>query len=53
MDQDVLKAQVAQAALVYVPAGEVVGVGTGSTVNKFIQALADMKERIAGAVSSS
>jgi ribose 5-phosphate isomerase A len=33
--------------------GEVVGVGTGSTVNKFIDALAGMREQIAGAVSSS
>ena len=35
------------------PAGEVVGVGTGSTVNKFIDALATIKDRIRGAVSSS
>jgi ribose 5-phosphate isomerase A len=53
MTQDELKALVGQAALAYVPAGEVVGVGTGSTVNKFIDALATMKDRIAGAVSSS
>jgi ribose 5-phosphate isomerase A len=51
--QDELKAQVGQAALQYVVAGEVVGVGTGSTVNHFIAALAIMKDRIAGAVSSS
>lgn len=42
-----------QAALQYVVPGEIVGVGTGSTVNKFIDALASMKERIRGAVSSS
>lgn len=53
MTQDELKTLVGQAALQYVRPGEVVGVGTGSTVNKFIDALADMKDQIAGAVSSS
>ena len=53
MTQDELKALVGQAALHYVVPGEIVGVGTGSTVNKFIDALAGMKDRIAGAVSSS
>lgn len=53
LTQDELKAQVGQAALQYVVPGEIVGVGTGSTVNKFIEALASMKDRIAGAVSSS
>ena len=53
MTQDELKAQVGQAALAYVVEGTVVGVGTGSTVNYFIDALASMKSRIAGAVSSS
>ena len=42
-----------QAALRYVVPGEIVGVGTGSTVNKFIDALAAMKGQIKGAVSSS
>jgi ribose 5-phosphate isomerase A len=51
--QDELKALVGRAALEYVVDGEIVGVGTGSTVNKFIEALAAMKDRIAGAVSSS
>jgi ribose 5-phosphate isomerase A len=51
--QDELKALVGQAALHYVVPGEIVGVGTGSTVNKFIDALAPMKDRIKGAVSSS
>ncbi len=51
--QDELKAMVGQAALQYVKPGEVVGVGTGSTVNKFIDALATMKDQIPGAVSSS
>lgn len=53
LTQDELKTLVGQAALAYVPAGEVVGVGTGSTVNKFIDALATLKDRIRGAVSSS
>ena len=53
MTQDELKALVGQAALQYVVPGTVVGVGTGSTVNCFIDALATMKDRIAGAVSSS
>ncbi|MEW5834379.1 MAG: ribose-5-phosphate isomerase RpiA [Pseudomonadota bacterium] len=53
MTQDEMKAQVAQAALAHVPPGSVVGVGTGSTVNHFIAALATRRERIAGAVSSS
>ncbi len=53
MTQDELKALVGQAALQYVTPGEIVGVGTGSTVDKFIDALASMKDRIAGAVSSS
>jgi ribose 5-phosphate isomerase A len=53
MTQDELKALVGQAALTYVTPGEIVGVGTGSTVNKFIDALATMKDSIQGAVSSS
>ncbi len=53
MTQDELKTLVGQAALEFVVPGSVVGVGTGSTVNKFIDALATMKGRIAGAVSSS
>ncbi|CAN1532264.1 RpiA Ribose 5-phosphate isomerase [Burkholderiaceae bacterium] len=53
MTQDELKALVGQAALKYVVPGEIVGVGTGSTVNKFIEALATMKDQIKGAVSSS
>lgn len=43
----------AAAAIEYVPAGSVVGVGTGSTVNYFIDELAKIKNRIEGAVSSS
>ena len=53
MTQDELKALVGQAALQYVVPGEIVGVGTGSTVNKFIDELASMKDQIQGAVSSS
>ena len=53
MTQDELKALVGQAALAYVVPGSVVGVGTGSTVNCFIDALAGMKGLIRGAVSSS
>lgn len=53
MTQDELKTLVGQAALQYVVPGEIVGVGTGSTVNKFIEALAGIKDRIRGAVSSS
>ena len=53
MTQDELKAQVGRAALAYVVPDTVVGVGTGSTVNCFIDALATLKDRIAGAVSSS
>lgn len=53
MTQDELKILVGQAALHYVKPGMIVGVGTGSTVNKFIDALASVKDSIAGAVSSS
>ena len=53
LSQDELKTLVGQAALHYVVPGEIVGVGTGSTVNKFIDALASMKAQIKGAVSSS
>ena len=53
LTQDQLKTLVGQAALQYVVPGEIVGVGTGSTVNKFIDALASMKDQIKGAVSSS
>src|SRR5688500_8511892 len=50
---DELKALVGRAALQYIVAGQPVGVGTGSTVNHFIDALATVKETISGAVSSS
>ncbi|UHD14442.1 ribose-5-phosphate isomerase RpiA [Thiocapsa bogorovii] len=50
--QDAMKKQAAEAALAYVEDG-IIGVGTGSTVNHFIDALAGIKGRIEGAVSSS
>ena len=53
LSQDQLKALVGRAALAYVVPGEILGVGTGSTVNCFIDALAEIKDRIPGAVSSS
>jgi ribose 5-phosphate isomerase A len=53
MNQDELKTLVGQAALQFVVQGQIVGVGTGSTVNKFIDALANIKDQIKGAVSSS
>jgi ribose 5-phosphate isomerase A len=53
MTQDELKALVGRAALEHVPEGAIVGVGTGSTVDCFIDALAGMRGRIVGAVSSS
>ena len=53
MDRDDKKRAVAQAALDYVIPGELVGVGTGSTADAFIDALAAIKGRIDGAVASS
>lgn len=53
MTQDELKTLVGQAALHYVQAGSIIGVGTGSTVDKFIDALAGSGIAITGAVSSS
>jgi ribose 5-phosphate isomerase A len=53
MDQNQAKKAVAEAALAYLVPGEILGVGTGSTVNYFIDALASRKADIAGAVSSS
>lgn len=51
--QDQLKRQAAEAALDYIEPNTIVGVGTGSTVNYFIDALATRKHDIEGAVSSS
>jgi ribose 5-phosphate isomerase A len=53
MTQDDKKKAAAQAALKYIEDDTIVGVGTGSTVNYFIDALADVKHKIQGAVSSS
>lgn len=53
MKQDMLKQKVAQAAIQYVPDNAIIGVGTGSTVNFFIEELAKIKGRIEGCVSSS
>ncbi|MFC1602110.1 ribose-5-phosphate isomerase RpiA [Pseudomonadota bacterium] len=53
MSQDELKRLAAKAALEYVEEGSIVGVGTGSTVNHFIDQLAEIKHLIDGAVSSS
>ncbi len=53
MTQDEMKRKAAQAALEYVNADEIIGVGTGSTVNHFIDALAEVRHKINGAVSSS
>ena len=53
MTQDELKQAVARAAIDYVPAGEIIGVGTGSTANFFIDELGQIKDRIKGAVASS
>jgi len=53
MTQDEMKQKVAEAALAYVVEGSIVGVGTGSTANMFIDALATMKDRIKGTVASS
>lgn len=53
MTKDEMKQAVAQAALEYVQAGTVIGIGTGSTANFFIDALAAVKHKIDGAVASS
>jgi len=53
MTQDELKQAAAEAALAYVEDGSIVGVGTGSTANFFIDGLGRMKSRIRGAVASS
>jgi len=53
MNQDTKKQRAAAAALEYLGDGVVIGVGTGSTVNFFIDGLAALRQRVAGAVSSS
>lgn len=51
--QDEQKREVAQAAIQQIPMGSIVGVGTGSTANYFIDELAKIKHKIDGAVASS
>jgi len=53
LSADEMKRSAARAAIAHVPEAAIVGVGTGSTVNFFIQALANIQGRIEGAVSSS
>jgi ribose 5-phosphate isomerase A len=53
MTQDELKQAVARAAIDYVVDGEIIGVGTGSTANFFIDELGKIRDRIRGAVASS
>jgi ribose 5-phosphate isomerase A len=53
MTQDELKQAVARAAIDYVVEGEIIGVGTGSTANFFIDELGKIKDKIKGAVASS
>lgn len=53
MNQNEMKKAAAEAAIKYVLPGQVLGVGTGSTVNFFIDALEPLKDKIKGAVSSS
>jgi len=53
MSQEELKKAVAEAALEYVEVGTVIGVGTGSTANYFVDALATIKHKIDGTVASS
>lgn len=52
-DQDIGKRRAAEAALEFLPQDEVIGVGTGSTVNFFIDCLGAVRQRIKGAVASS
>jgi len=53
MTQDEMKKMVAEAALEYVEPGTIIGIGTGSTANHFIDCLAGIKSRIEGTVASS
>jgi len=53
MNQDEQKRAAARAAIQHIPAGCIVGVGTGSTANYFIDELADIRSRIDGTVASS
>ncbi len=53
MNQEEMKKAVAEAALEYVEAGTIIGIGTGTTANYFIDALAGIKHKIEGTVASS
>jgi len=53
MNQEAMKRAAAEAAIDYIRSGDLVGVGTGSTANYFIDALADVRGRIEAAVASS
>ena len=53
LSADALKRAVAEAAIAYVQPGEILGVGTGSTANAFIDALSSVKGRVKAAVASS
>jgi ribose 5-phosphate isomerase A len=53
MTQDEMKKMVAEAALEYVEPGTIIGIGTGSTANHFIDCLAGIKHKIDGTVASS
>ena len=53
MNQNTLKKNVAHAALEYIPDNAIIGIGSGSTVNYFIEALATMKHKIKGVVAAS
>ena len=53
MTQDEMKQAVAKAAIEYVEVGTIIGIGTGSTANFFIDELANIKHQIEGAVASS
>lgn len=52
-NQELLKCKVAKAALDYIKTGSIVGVGSGSTINYLITALADIKHKIEGVVAAS
>lgn len=53
MNNNLLKKSAAEAAIKYIPENSIIGVGTGSTINYFIDALSPIKSIIAGAVASS
>ncbi|WP_342147440.1 ribose-5-phosphate isomerase RpiA [Rickettsiella endosymbiont of Aleochara curtula] len=52
-NQELLKIKVARAALDYIKAGSILGIGSGSTINHLITALADIKHKIEGVVAAS